>query len=104
MIIGAPSSATLRDWTSGSEGGFAESNSPVVLASGPVEMVVAIGSFEAEIDGASWDVGAAAPDLQSLRRLLATIVAQIGRRKSGYLTSVSIYLSSFESSSNNSQY
>ena len=104
MIKGAPSSATLRDWTSGSEGGFAESNSPVVLASGPIEMMAAIGSFEGGIDGASWDVGAAAPDLESLRRLLATIVAQVGRRKSGYLTLVSIYLSSFESSSNNSQY
>ena len=82
MIIGAPSSATLRDWTSGSEGGFAESNSPVVLASGPVEMMEAIGSFEGGIDGASWDVEAAAPALESLRRLLATIVAQVGRRTS----------------------
>ena len=82
MIIGAPSSATLRDWTSGSEGGFAESNSPVVLASGPVEMVEASGSFDREIRGISWDDGAAAPALESLLRLLETIFAQVSRRDS----------------------
>ncbi len=46
MLIEAPTSATLDKWTSGSEGGFAESNSPVVLASGPVEMAEASGSFD----------------------------------------------------------
>ena len=65
---------------SGSEGGFAESESPVVLASSPVMMVEAMGSFEGEFGGVSWDVEAAAPALESLRRLLATIVAQVGRR------------------------
>ena len=82
MLIEAPTSATSDCWTSGSEGGFAESNSPVVLASGPVMMVEAICSFEGRFGGASWDVEAAAPALESLRRLLATIVAQVGRRTS----------------------
>ena len=104
MIVGAESSATLRNWTSGSEGGFAESNSPVVLASGPVEMAEASGSFDGGFVGGSSDDGAAAPALESLLRLLATILAKIGRGSSEYLTLVSIYLSSFESSSNNSQY
>ena len=45
-------------------------------------MVAAISSFEGKVGGASWDVEAAAPDLESLRRLLATIVAQVGRRTS----------------------
>ena len=82
MLIEAPTSATSDKWTSGSEGGFAESNSPVVLASSPVMMVAAIGSFEGEIGGASWDVEAAAPALESLLLLLATIVARVGRRTS----------------------
>ena len=45
-------------------------------------MVEAMGSSEGEIGGASWDFEAAAPALESLRRLFATIVAQVGRRTS----------------------
>ena len=83
----------MRDWTSGSEGGFTESNSPVVLASGPVEMEEASGSFDGGFVGASWDNGAAAPALENLLRLLATIFAQVGRSSSEKITVVSIYLS-----------
>ena len=104
MIKGAPSSATLRDWTSGSEGGFAESESPVVLASRSSEMEIASASFGGDVVGASWDDGAAAPALESLLLLLATMIARFGRGSSDKFTMVSIYLSSFESSSNNSQY
>ena len=89
---------------SGSEGGFAESESPVVLASDPPEMEMAAASSDGEIVGASWDDGAAAPDLESLLLLLATMAARFGRGSSDKFTMVSIYLSSFESSSNNSQY
>ena len=75
-------SATFGNWSSGSEGGFAESESPVVLASDPPEMEMAAASSDGEIVGAYWDDGAAAPDLESLRRLLATIFAQVGRGSS----------------------
>ena len=91
-------------WSSGSEGGFAESESPVVLASKPPEMEMSSASFDGENVGASWDDRAAAPALESLLRVLATIFAQVGRGSSDKFTLVSIYLSSFESSSNNSQY
>ena len=104
MIIGAVTSAMLGNMGSGSEGGFAESESPVVLASSPPEMEMAAASSDGENVSASWDDGAAAPDLESLRRLLATRVAQVGRTDSEKFTLVSIYLSSFESSSTNSQY
>ena len=67
---------------SGSEGGFAESESPVVLASNPPEMIAASVSFDGEVGGASWDDGAAAPALESLLLLLATIVARFGRSSS----------------------
>ena len=50
--------------------------------SGPKMMVASMSSFDGEIGGASWDVEAAAPALESLRRLFATIVAQVGRRTS----------------------
>ena len=86
------------------EGGFAESESPVVLASVAPEMVEMVGSFDGDSSGNFWDDGAAAPALDSLRQLLETILSCFGRRCSEYLTVVSIYLSSFESSSNNSQY
>ena len=91
-------SATSGIWSSGSEGGFAESESPVVLASSPPEMKMAAASSDGGIVGASWVDEAAAPDLESLLLLLATMIARFK------FTMVSIYLSSFESSSNNSQY
>ena len=78
--------------------------SPVVLASGASEMMAMMGSFDGASDCGCWVDGAAAPALDSLRRLLETILSCFGRRCSEYLTVVSIYLSSFESSSNNSQY
>ena len=67
---------------SGSEGGFAESESPVVLASKSSEMEIASASFDGDVVGASWDDGAAAPALESLLQLLATIIAQVGRSSS----------------------
>ena len=82
MIIEAVTSATSGKWTSGSEGGFAESESPVVLASGPVEMEEASGSFDGGFVGASWDDGAAAPALDSLLLLLATMIARFCRGSS----------------------
>ena len=93
-----------RNWSSGSEGGFVESESPVVLASKPPEMDMSAALSDGGIVGASWDDEAAAPALESLLRLLATIFAQVGRGSSDKFTLVSIYLSSFENSSNNSQY
>ena len=84
---------------SGSEGGFAESESPVVLASRSPEMETSAVSFDGGIGGVSWDDGAAAPALESLLRLLATMIARFGRGSSDKFTMVSI-----ESSSNNSQY
>ena len=93
-----------RNWSSGSEGGFAESESPVVLASSPPEMEMSAASSDGGIVGASWDDEAVAPALESLLLLLATMIARYGRGSSDKFTLVSIYLSSFVSSSNNSQY
>ena len=67
---------------SGSEGGFTESESPVALASSPPEMKVAAVSFDGDIGGASWDDGAAAPALESLLLLFATMIARFGRGSS----------------------
>ena len=89
---------------SGSEGGFAESESPVVLASSPSMMVSAMGPMiGSDAGGCSID-GAESPDLESLRRFEETMLVGICRGSSGKFTIVSNYLSSLESSSNNSQY
>ena len=69
-------------WSSGSEGGFAESESPVVLASKPPEMEMSAASSDGGIVGASWGDEAAAPALESLLLLLATMIARFGRGSS----------------------
>ena len=78
--------------------------SPVVLASEVPEMESTIAS----IDGASCckfcNGGAPDPALESLRRLLETMIGFLSRRLVDGVAVLSIYLSSFESSSNNSQY
>ena len=70
------------NWSSGSDGGFAESESPVVLASRSPEMETSAVSFDGGIGGVSWDDGAAAPALESLLRLFSTVFAQVGRGSS----------------------
>ena len=75
-------SAMSGNWSSGSEGGFAESESPVVLASSPPEMEMAAASSDGGIVGASWVDEAAAPALESLLLLLATMIARFGRGSS----------------------
>ena len=89
---------------SGSEEGFAESESPVVLASELLAMI----SSTASTDGASWEIGRGAVGmaaaLESLFRLLETILVISARWPSDVGGFISIYLSNNESSSNNSQY
>ena len=89
---------------SGSEGGFAESESPVVLAS---ELLATISST-VSTDGASWEIGRGAVEmaaaLESLLRLLETILVISPRWSSDVGDFMSNYLSSNEISSNNSQY
>ena len=94
----------LGNMGSGSEGGFAESESPVVLASKSSTMVSATGPMIGSNAGGCSIDGAESPDLESLRRLLETMLVEDCRSSSGFLSIVSNYLSSFESSSNNSQY
>ena len=89
---------------SGSEGGFAESESPVVLASKSSTMVSATGPMMGSNAGGCSIDGAESPDLESLRRFEETMSVEVCRGSSGIFTIVSNYLSSFESSSNNSQY
>ena len=82
----------MGNWTSGSEGGFAEMESPVVLASEVPEMEFTIAS----IDGASCckfcNGGAPDPALESIRRLLETMFGFLGRRSVDGVVVLSIYL------------
>ena len=74
---------------SGSEGGFAESESPVVLASSPSMMVSAMGPMiGSDAGGCSID-GAESPDLESLRRFKETMLVGICRGSSEKFTMVS---------------
>ena len=88
---------------SGSEGGFAESESPVVLASDGWTMF----STAVSTDGASWGIGRGtvgmAAALEDLRRLLETMLVISGRWSSKVGSFIiSICLSSNESLSNSS--
>ena len=78
-------------------------NLPLYSRPVPQRWKFAAASSDGENVGASWDDEAATPALESLLLLLATMIARFGRGSSDKFTLISIYLSSFESSSNNSQ-